>query len=63
MMVNNEPSVREMAALWKACAAFIEKHEISCAESVYQSDNILIHSSELVEDVCEIVGYVEFNEE
>lgn len=60
--MNDEPSVKEMAALWNACMNFIENHEISCAESIWQMDSTLIAAPELVEEVCEIIGYVECEE-
>ena len=58
-MINDEPSVKEMAALWNICAGFIERHEISCAEAIYQRDLIAEHACELIEAICEEVGYVE----
>lgn len=61
--MNDEPSVREMAALWNACLNFIKKHEIGCSESIYQSDRVMIAAPELVEEVCNIVGYIPYEDE
>ena len=61
--MNDEPSVKEMAALWNACFNFIKKHDIGCAEQIWQTDSVLIAAPELVEEVCEIVGYVEYEDE
>ena len=58
-MINREPAVEELLSLWKACADFIEKHKISCPESIWQSDNVIIAAPELVEAACEHVGYYE----
>ena len=62
-MINDEPSVKEMAALWNACVNFIKEHEIGHVEQIWQIDSIILASTELVESVCEIVGYVEYEDE
>lgn len=62
-MINDEPSVKEMAALWNVCAKFIEEQGISCAEEVYQCDWVIEHAYELIEAICEEVGYVEPDDE
>jgi hypothetical protein len=46
-----------MGALWGLCERFIRENEIQCAESVYQMDGIAENSLELIERICEIVGY------
>ncbi len=46
--------------LVELCKKFIEKNQIICAESIYQSDQILIAAPELVYDVCELLGYYEY---
>jgi hypothetical protein len=60
--MNDEPSVKEMAALWNACYNFIKENEIGHVEQIWQTDSIIIASPELVERVCEIVGYAEYEE-
>lgn len=40
------------------CEAFINKHQIGCAESIYQRDSITEDAPYLVQDICELVGYV-----
>lgn len=57
-----EPSHAELMALWKVCKDFVEKYKISCPEGIYQRDSIMVASPELVEDVCDVVGYVEYEE-
>lgn len=49
--------------LYKSAVIFIEKYEIGHAECIYQSDDIIINSTCLVEDVCDIVGYVDYEED
>ena len=56
--MNDEPDVREMAALWKVCMKFIEAQQIGCPETIYQTDRVIEHAYELIEDVCNVVGYV-----
>jgi hypothetical protein len=62
-MVDHEPSVKDMAALWKLCAKFVEDNNITCAETVYQSDRVIENGYVFIADVCEIVGYVELEDE
>jgi hypothetical protein len=49
--------------LWDMCQAWIAEREITCAESVYQCDQIALDSLEFIESVCDIVGYAEFEED
>lgn len=62
-MIDHEPSVKEMAALWQHCVNFIEKQNIYCRETVYQTDRVIENSYEFVADICEIVGYVDHDDE
>lgn len=41
----------------KAIKAIIDKHEISCGEDIYQSDSIIENALQMIEAICEIVGY------
>lgn len=43
--------------LWKTCRNFIDKYKISCPESLMQVDHVNLALPDLVEEVCEIVGY------
>lgn len=58
-MINDEPSVKDMAALWELCMKFIKDNKIDCAETVYQNDRVIRNAYEFIEEICEIVGYVE----
>lgn len=53
-----EPSEGQLKKLWEACRGFVDKHDITCGEGVYQVDAVSLDSLEFVEQVCEIVGYV-----
>lgn len=61
--MNKEPSHAELKALWDVCVKFIETQEIGCAESIYQNDRVLIEAPEFVEDVCNVVGYLPYEDE
>ena len=61
--MNEEPSVKEMAALQNKCLSFIESQQIFCGETIYQTDHVIESAYEFIEDVCDIVGYVEFEDD
>lgn len=46
-------------ALWQACKKFIEDMKISCKEATVE-DRVYINAPYLVEDICDIVGYYEY---
>lgn len=48
--------------LFKLCKKFIEEQDIHCAETVYQSDRVIENAYEFIEEICNIVGYVEDEE-
>lgn len=45
--------------LWTLCKKFVETQQITCAESVYQSDRVIENAYELIEEICNLVGYKE----
>lgn len=42
---------------------FIEENKISCPECIYQCDWVIEHAYELIENLCDEVGYYEESEE
>ena len=44
-------------ALMKICQDFIEKHKISCSETIYQTDRVIEDSYSFIDDICNIVGF------
>lgn len=44
--------------LWLHCQKFIKEQKISCAETVYQTDRVIVNAYEFIEGICGIVGYV-----
>lgn len=53
------PTEAMMQDLWKLCEGFIEKNKISCPESISQCDWVMENAYEFIEEVCDIVGYKE----
>lgn len=58
-MINDEPSIKDMAALWHLCMNFIRDQYITDAETVYQSSRVAEASYGFIADICDIVGYEE----
>jgi hypothetical protein len=49
--------------LWKLCEKFVKDNTISCPETIHQCDWVSENSPELVQAICEIVGYHKYEEE
>jgi len=49
----------KQSKLLRACELFIDSHQIRCAEDCYQTDRVILEAPELVEEICQIVGYYE----
>ena len=45
------------------CQKFIRDNEISCSETVYQSDRIILNSPDFIREICDLVGYHQFEED
>lgn len=43
--------------LWDLCEDFINEQEISAPETIYQSDRVIQNAYDLIEKICDIVGY------
>jgi hypothetical protein len=61
--MNENPTHEELLALWNVAVKFIKKHDIGCAETIYQSDWVFEDASEFVENVCNVVGYWSYEDE
>jgi hypothetical protein len=57
--MNQEPSVREMVALWNKCLGFVDTQDIRTPDTIYQTDRVVENSQTFIEDICNIVGYKE----
>lgn len=51
------------AELFDLCKDFIKDNKISCAEDIFQRDSIEANALDLVEQICDIIGYHEEDEE
>lgn len=49
--------------LWDLCQKFINDQKISHPECVYQSDRVIENAYELIDNICDIVGYVKDEDE
>ena len=58
-----EPTHAELMALWNVCKKYVAEQEISCAETIYQTDWVIENAYEFVEDVCNVVGYLPMEDE
>ena len=56
-------TINTESELLKLCQKFIKDHNISCAEHIYQSDEVIVNAYEFITDICEIVGYVKYDED
>ena len=52
-MNNSDSNVK----LYALCKKFIEDNEITCPETIYQTDRVSLNALEFIEQVCENVGY------
>ena len=48
--------------LFAVAQKFIQQQNIFCAETIYQSDRVIVHAYEFIEQVCDIVGYIGVDE-
>jgi hypothetical protein len=54
---------QQMTELHRVCLEFITKQKITCPETIYQTDHVIENAYEFIEDVCDIVGYVKYEED
>lgn len=43
--------------------AFVEKHNITCAETIYQQDSVILDAMEFIERLVDFTGYKETDED
>jgi hypothetical protein len=56
-MMNKEQKLFEL------CQKFIHNQRITCSEDIYQSDRVIENAYTFIEDICDIVGYMETDDE
>jgi hypothetical protein len=49
--------------LMALCKKFIDEQDIHCGETIYQSDRVIENAYSFIEDVCNIVGYKDIDDE
>lgn len=49
--------------LWRLCQKFIIEQGISCPETISQTDSVIENAYDFIEDICDIVGYLENDDE
>lgn len=49
--------------LLQVCMDFIRENQISCSEVIYQSDRVIINSQEFIEKICNVIGYIDVEED
>lgn len=59
----NQPTLENAQDLWTACEEFIKENDITCAETIYQTDWVIENAYTLIAEICKIVGYVGDDEE
>lgn len=57
------PTFGDLCALWEVVLAYRDKHEITCPETVHQTDKIAVTATEFVEDCLKVVGYGRIDDE
>ena len=45
------------------CQKFIRDNEIGCSETIYQSDRIILNSPDFIREICDVIGYHQFEED
>jgi hypothetical protein len=60
-MTNEEgiEEFRNMAKLRAIVMNFVDKQDIWCAETIYQTDRVISNAYEFIQELVEIVGYKE----
>lgn len=42
---------------------FVRKQKISCPETIYQSDRVIVNAYEFIQELCDVAGYQEWVDE
>lgn len=56
-MSEPKPTRYQLMALWCHCRDFIDAKEISCPETIAQTDRVIEGAYDFIEGVCDLVGY------
>lgn len=64
--IKYDPVIDRLAKAEKVLAlveAFIEKHNITCPETISQTDDVIANAYDFIESLCETAGYKEISED
>lgn len=51
------PNTSELTQLWSYCEKFFREQEISCPETIAQTDSVIENAYDFIEGVGDIIGY------
>jgi hypothetical protein len=54
--------ISDEVKLYNLCYWFIQDNKISCPESISQCDWVIENAYELIQNICDIVGYHKYEE-
>jgi hypothetical protein len=54
---------KELMELYTVCLKFIIQNKIYCPETIYQGDRVIDNAYGLIKNICDIVGYEEYDED
>lgn len=60
--ISDDDKVKGVALL-EIMNRFIEDQNITCAETIYQSDSVIENAYELIEKLCNVAGYTKYDDE
>jgi hypothetical protein len=62
-MIDKQPTIEDLKQVYNLIADFIEENKITGPETIYQTDRVYEYAPELVEDLAEVVGYYDYDDE
>ena len=54
---EREMNDQDKQKLYETCKSFVDEQNIYCSESIYQTDRVMENAYDLIEKLCDIVGY------
>jgi len=51
----------QLRKLESAVTSFIDSNGITCSETIYQSDEVVLGSYKFIDELCAIVGYHDYS--
>ena len=59
---HDDDQLDDMHFLYEEVQKFITDNQITCSETIYQTDRVIVNAYEFLQRICEIVGYCELEE-